>query len=234
VDDTITTDPQNIDSGEEVTSSLEATVDTVAENDQEITQNDPVAIESDDPELDEYIARKNLDVSDPRKLAKIIRENDRKISEQGLKTSELSKQIKQVDTSDDYGSELPDPKMALLEFRVDHPDFKPESDLDTEMSRIITEAAPGVRRVLASDLNTVYRMAKANLADASVDDAEERGRMEERKALASKQRASAPTTSATTQVESERITPANVDALVAKNSTDWYRKHIDEINAAMR
>jgi len=79
-------------------------------------------------------------------------------------------------------------------------------------------------------LKAAYAMAVAK----NPDKVKSQARKETLESLAQKQQASVPTGNATNAgISSTKITPENVDQLVAKNDLAWFQKHYDEINRAM-
>lgn len=110
-------------------------------------------------------------------------------------------------------------RQEIDNFFNENPDAR---DIEPEMAQVIAE-----RPHLARDLDAVY-------AIASRDQVATKAKKETLENLAQNQQAAAPKGNATTQATtSEKITPSNVEALVAKNGHDWFVKHYDEINAAL-
>lgn len=238
MDDTITESQEVLESGTEP--QLDQPIEDAAENVQEEIQADQL----DEPENEDlaWAKKKGVDLTDPAKVAAMLRNADQKVSESGLKRTELERQMGEVYTStDDDGyvdetaelrNEINNLKttQAANTFYLNNPELKAYDD---EAVAILTEKKaqnPLLAQALASDLESLFVLAKARRSAADVSNAHEAGRKEEREALASKQRASAPNAAAVTQDNTEPITAANVDDLIAKNGYDWYYKNEAKIN----
>ena len=116
-------------------------------------------------------------------------------------------------------------KSTINDFFVDNPDAKQyEQDMIQEMTNSGLYGSPEAM------LKAAYAMAVAK----NPDKVKSQARKETLESLAQKQQASVPTGNATNAgISSTKITPENVDQLVAKNDLAWFQKHYDEINRAM-
>lgn len=198
------------------------------------TQSEP----SEDEQLDSWAQNKGLqlDSDNARKAAKMAREAERAMHAKGQRASELEKSLTQ--TSDSVAEEVAqstgqDPELIRRLQRVevrdtvrDFYDQNPDArELETEMIEEL-----GRRPHLAGDLDALYAVVKSKNLDA----VKSQVKRETLQTLAQKQQAAVPTGNAVNSAAAAvRITPQNVDELVARNDLNWYRKNIDAINRAM-
>ena len=90
-------------------------------------------------------------------------------------------------------------KLAAQEFYLDHPDYK---ELDQDAAAILNEykqTDPEYAHKLASNLPHLFAIARQSHETGAVAKAKDEGRLEERRLLASKQRASTTAPAASTQ-----------------------------------
>lgn len=186
---------------------------------------------SEEAELKEWAATKNLPLDDPIKLAKMYREAEKQIGKQGNKEGQLKKAVStanEASNQEDY--QALKNEVEALSFYVNHPEAK---ELESAMVDILEE-----KPWLASDLDSVLDIAKGrSFTDAgSLLEARKAGSKDALAQAAKAGRAAQPRTSATTQTKAAaRITPDNVDQIVAQHmgDTTWYKEHQTEINAAL-
>lgn len=171
-----------------------------------------------------------------QKLLKIAYDNNAEYQRTRQKASELEKSL--TDTSDEYAEQIAystgqDPELlkrvqrvevkeAVRDFFNAHPDARElEQDMIAELVK---------RPHLAGDLEALYAVVKASNLDA----VKSQGKKEALQSLAHKQTAAVPRGNAvSSSVNSQSITPQNVDQLVAQNGQEWFRKNYDAINRAM-
>lgn len=191
-----------------------------------------------------WLASKGIDPTDPEainKLAKSAREAEKMATQKAQRASELERSMNEMS---DYSAEEvaistgQDPellkrlqrfevKSAIRDFFDVHPDAKQyEQEMVTNMLEGGLYGSPEAM------LKAAYAMAVAN--DNNVDRSQiQRQTLEN---LAQKQTASVPRGNATNSgvtSSTSKITPQNVDQLVATNNLEWFKKNYDAINRAM-
>lgn len=215
-------------------------VDTTTEDTQQDTSEPEVSEETDD--TSEWLSKKGIDPTDPEainKLAKSAREAERAMHAKAAKAKELERSMTEM--SDESAEEIAystgqDPellkrvqrfevKSTINDFFAEHPEAKAyEQEMIQEMTNSGLYGSPEAM------LKAAYAMAVSKNPDRLRSQA----RKDTLESLAQKQQASVPTGNATNAgISSTKITPQNVDELVAKNNLAWFQKHYDEINRAM-
>lgn len=232
-----TTTSDSVDSGAD-DAQLETTdVNTEAVTEDEETSQTSESDESgseednsDETELKDWAAKKNLPLDDPLKIAKMYRESEKALGKKGQKEGQLKNAVSTANESsntEDY--QALKNEVEALSFYVNHPDAK---QYESAMVDILEE-----KPYLASDLDAVLDMAKGrSLTDAATRLAERNaGKKEARESAEQAGRAAQPRSSAHSTTTVGRITPANVDAVVAQHMGDpvWYAKNLTAINAAL-
>lgn len=171
------------------------------------------------------------------KAARMAWEAEKKMHQATQKAGELEKstneisdqvaeaQAEQTGENAEYLKRLQrmEVKTALTDFWSNNPEAR---EYEAKMVQVLKD-----KPYLAGDLDTLYVVAKSSNLDA----VKKEGGQEALKSLASKQQAAVPAgnaVSSQTDVK-DKITPENVDSLVAKNSQEWFEKNYDAINAAM-
>lgn len=193
---------------------------------------------SDDEQLAKFAETKGLklDSENATKAARMAMNAEKLMHEKTQRASELEKDLSS--RSDEIAEEVAtntgqDPELLKRLQRVevkeairDFWDLNPEARAyEAEMIKIVAE-----RPHLAGDLDALYAVARSgNSADKS------QTKREVLTSLAQKQQAAVPTGNAVdgSTLESSSITPENVDALVGKNSVEWFQKNQKAINKAM-
>lgn len=187
-----------------------------------------------------WMESKGIDPASPdalTKMARSAREAEKAMHQKAQKASELERTTSAI--ADEGSTQIAEAtgeseelvrevrrlnaKMQAREFWEAHPEAKEyESQIVSEI-----QANP----VLASDLEAAY--AKVMLKNA--DSLKSEGKKEALKTLASKQQATVPIGSAVHGASQgpTKITPENVDSLVAQNDLEWFKKNQDAINRAM-
>jgi hypothetical protein len=203
------------------------------------------AVETEAPSEDDtskWLKAKGIDPSDPEainKLAKSAREAERAMHQKAQRAKELERSMTEL--SDESAEQVAistgqDPellkrvqrfevKSTIRDFFESNPEAKAyEQDMIQEMNNSGLYGSP----------EAMLRAAYAMAVSKNPDKVRSQARKETLENLAQKQQASVPTGNATNAgVQSIKITPQNVDQLVAKNDLAWFQKHYDEINRAM-
>lgn len=198
--------------------------------------------QSAEDDLTDWATKQNIDLDNPtpeqaRQLAKRLRDTQQKMHE-------ATEQARQLESSMTSSADLPytgDPNYDQLALQVNsitiqnrvadffrsNPDAR---DYEQKMAEIVTE-----RPHLKNDLDALYALA-VNSPSRTAELKKEGGR-EALTNLAQKQSAVPPTASASTGASSsqEKITPDNVDSVVAAHMGDakWYSAHKSEVDRAM-
>lgn len=218
----------------------EAEEPTEAQTDAEPAKEEAPADAEDD--TSKWLSAKGIDPSDPEainKLAKSAREAERAMHAKAAKAKELERSMTEM--SDESAEQVAistgqDPellkrvqrfevKSTINDFFADNPDAK---QYEQEMIQEMTSS--GLYGTPEAMLRAAYAMAVSK----NPEKVRSQAKRDTLESLAQKQQASVPTGNATTAgVNSTKITPQNVDELVAKNNLAWFQKHYDEINRAM-
>lgn len=209
----------------------EVTSQTSESDDTESTEDETDAGNSEEAELKEWAATKNLPLDDPLKLAKMYREAEKQIGKQGQEKGQLSKAVTKA--NDDAGVDDVQAlrnELTALSFKMEHPEAV---ELESTMSSILDD-----RPWMANDLEGVLLMAKGlgPMTDAQSElAARQAGKKEALEAAEKAGRAAQPRGSATNAAKAAgaKITIDNVDQLIAQNGQDWYMKNRDKINAVL-
>lgn len=183
---------------------------------------------SEDTELKEWAAKKNLPLDDPIKLAKMYRESEQALGKKGSKEGQLKTAVTDANASagvDDVQSLRNE--LTALSFKIDHPE---SVKFEPAMIEILDE-----KPWLANDLESVLDIAKGRATNTQLVAERQAGKKEGLAAAETAGRAAPPRASAnqgSTQ-GSNKITFENVDELIAKNGPKWFADHHDEINAVL-
>ena len=237
-----TTTEAVVDQGVETTQpEVNETPAEAVENTEEAT----VTQETEEPSVDdnsEWLAAKGIDPSDPEainKLAKSAREAERAMHQKAQKASELEKSMSEM--SDESAEQAAiqtgqDPellkrvqrfevKSSIRDFFDANPDAK---KYETQMIEEMTTSG------LYGTPEAMLRAAYAIAVSKDTDSVRSQAKRETLEKLAQKQQASVPTGNATNAgIDSNTITPQNVDKLVAQNDVAWFKKNYAAINEAM-
>lgn len=233
-----TTTSDSVDTGADEAQLEEAETNTEAVTEDEETSQTSESDESgsseednsDDTELKEWAAKKNLPLDDPLKIAKMYRESEKALGKKGQKEGQLKTAVStanEASSTEDY--QALKNEVEALSFYVNHSDAK---QYESTMVDILEE-----KPYLASDLEAVLDIAKGrSLTDAATRLAERNaGKKEARESAEQAGRAAQPRVSARATTSVGKITPQNVDAVVAQHMGDpaWYQKNLAAINAAL-
>lgn len=234
-----TTTSESVDSGAEAqlesTDTQTGAVNQDADTSQtsENTETGPdTSDNSEETELKDWAAKKNLPLDDPLKVAKMYRDAEKQMHETSKKSKEG--QLKNAVTDANSEASIDDMQalkneVAALGFYVQHPEAK---QFEQEMVSILEE-----KPWLANDLEVVLDAAKGRSTTEATRLVAERqaGKKEALTQAAQAERAAPPATSATQPGYSSnsKITLDNVDELIAKNGQEWFVKNRDKINAVL-
>lgn len=217
---------------DEDTSQTSETEDT-GSDEAEDTSEDVEAGETDnseETELKEWAAKKNLPLDDPIKLAKMYRESEKQLGKKGQTEGQLKSAVTDANNSagvDDIQSLRNE--VAALNFYIQHPEAK---QFEAAMVDILEE-----KPWLGSDLDVVLDVAKGRSTTDATKLAAERqaGKKEALAQAETASRAAPPRTAANqgSKTASNKITFDNVDQLIAQNGHKWYLEHRDEINRVL-
>ncbi len=171
-----------------------------------------------------------------KSLLKSAYDNKAEYERHRQKTSELEKTL--TTASDDtveevaqYQGQDPDVlrrvqrmeiKDSVRDFYSNHPDAR---DMEQDMISALQK-----KPHLAGDLEALYAVVKVN----SLGSVKSQGKREALESLAQKQQAAVPRGNAvTSNTNSNKITPQNVDSMVASHDQAWFRANYKAINEAM-
>lgn len=239
-----TTTEAVVDTGADTAQPVESekpaeAVDTATETSTQDTTNEP----SSEDDNSKWLASKGIDPTDPEainKLTKSAREAERMATQRAQRANELERSMTQM--SDDSAEEVAystgqdaevlkrlqrfEVKNAVRDFLDAHPDAKQfELQMVEEMNNSGLFGTP--EAMLQAAYYAVLGKDQSGLKSQA--------RIETLENLAQKQQASVPRGNATTAsiTTQQKITPSNVDQLVANNDLNWFKKHYDEINRAL-
>lgn len=196
------------------------------------SENESQEDNSEEAELKEWAASKNLPLDDPLKLAKMYREAEKSLGTKGQREGQLKNAVSsanQASNTEDY--QALKNEVEALSFWVNHPGAK--ETYESTMVGILEE-----KPYLASDLDAVLDIARGRATtDAATRLAERQAGKKEALADAEKAgRAAQPRVSArSTTPSNSKITPDTVEQVIAQHMGDpvWYKAHLPEINAAL-
>lgn len=208
----------------------------------EATGAEQPALPEVDDKLKKYAQSQGLELDSPNavKAAKIAMANQAEVTRNYHKTSELEKSMTQM--SDDSAEQVAqatgenpevlkriqrmEVKNSINEFWSNNPDAR---DYESQMTEIAQSA--GLYGTPEAILKASYAMAKAQ----DSDNLRTQGKREALESLRDKQQASVPRGNAvnSSPVQSDAITPQNVDALVGSHDLKWYEANREAINKAM-
>lgn len=216
------------------------TTDQEAQNSEASTATE-VTEPSEEEQLEKFATVKGLelDSDNARKAAKMAMNAEKQMHAKSQRASELEKTMGQM--SDSSATQVAqatgqDPEVlkrlqrvevrdAIREFWDEHPDAR---QYEAEMAQVAVES--GLYGSPEAILKASYAIAVSNNLNA----VKSQGRREGLQSLAHKQQAAVPKGNAVNSVSTDtRITPENVDKLVAQNDQQWFEEHHDEINAAL-
>lgn len=199
---------------EDVTPDANAQTDTdtsqTAENDQTEVQTDQeteTEATSEDDEYLEWASKKGVNLDDKRAVAKMLREADRKVSETTLKAkTTLQEAVSSANapaSDDDVVTELQKQnaitrsQLAVVQHYLNNPEDKALDGKAHQLLQELVVADPELARGLGRNLPALFALIKQQNTEDELAKAEEKGRKEERRSLAGKQRAAATSQAAT-------------------------------------
>lgn len=198
---------------EQAVQGVEETSETTSEESEETTETQT------DDELKAWAEKKGLEYNPDNpaevKLAKMVREGDKKVTETTQKASNLGKSVQTAseETGLDEVTQLRN-EVAVINFYQAHPDAR---ELDADMAKVLEE-----KPYLASDLDALYFYTKGMQTDKDIVAARQAGSKEALAAAAQAERAGAPKASAT----------ARTTAAKALTNEDIKNMSIEEYQAA--
>lgn len=209
----------------------------------ETTADTSTAENQSNDEILSWAEKKGLEIDPDNpnevKLARMQREAEQAAHAKFAEAKALRDEVKSTttDISDDAIDELRTEVRTLKaqnsidSFYRDFPDAK---DYDAEMAELVREDPNMLELAMAGNLKPLYALAKLNKLDDAKDELRRDGGREALKTLAQKQQATAITGNAVTStLSSDKITPQNVDRLVAQHDQEWFQANYDAINKAM-
>lgn len=237
-DDTTTSD-SNAEAAQTATTEAEETNTEAVTEDEDTSQtsdseesgseqSQDSADNSEEAEIKDWAAKKNLPLDDPIKIAKMYREAEQALGKKGQKEGQLKNAVSTAnETSGMEDYQALKNEVEALSFYVNHPEAK---QFESTMVDILEE-----KPYLASDLEAVLDIAKGRATtDAATRLAERQAGGKEALAQAEQAgRAAPPRASAKSTGQSSKITMDNVDELIAKNGHEWFLKNRDKINAVL-
>lgn len=180
--------------------------DTGSESEQSKTEQTTEESSSDD-DLEKWAKGKNLPLDDPLALAKMYRESEKKMHQTNTEAAELRKQVgRQAEEGAEQGEEqeVTDTRkllnqLAVTDFYLNNPEAR---QYDGKMAEILTE-----KPYLASDLETLYIIAKAKTSDEELLAARKNGEKSALDSVNKAQRQGSPNMAATRQGSTEKSDP---------------------------
>ena len=230
---------QETNSGEQTNTSQETVTDDSTAQQKQTQENSGVS-ETDDG-VAKFAKGQGIDwenaTENEKRLAKVAYDNQ-KAARQNMSQAKLTDATKKLNQNED-GSVTDSLRLAQLEskiardefFRQDGIDASVESAMVDVLNKTREESGVDVARTLAQNLPLLYKIAKADVNDASIEAARQQGRQEERASIIAKTNASAPNAHAVTQSQPG----TNVDMAWVQDTYDSsnpeHRKLLDEAMA---
>lgn len=217
--------------------------DQLNESSADSTEEQPVEQEAqqesqaDGDDIKDWAEKKGLPLDDPVKLAQMYRDAEKKMHE--VTQQQNKPQVKPPEFLEETGDERYDAivqrqnQQELRTYVRDWYEANPEMrEHHADLSKIANER-PWLQNM--DDIKAHYLAEQANNPERLASLKKEGGR-EALTNLAQKQQQQPPTSGATNanSYSSNRITPQNVDQMVANMSVDEYQKRLPEINAALQ
>lgn len=222
----------------------EATAENAEPSEQATTQQ-----ESFDNDLEDWAAKKGLDISDEnaRKAAQMARDSQREFTKTRQQASELDRSLEGDVQDEGVGLEAQMAEFlatqrrekALSQFKEQNPDWQQHEGKMAELAleQVNTPQGPVTRGQLINagvmSVQDLYAIAKGS----NLDSVKEQGAREALNDVATKQRAATPSGAATVPGgSSTRITPQNVEEVYANATTEQLRdpEFQAQVSAAMR
>lgn len=193
----------------------------------------------------EWLKKKGVDPNSPEaieKVAEMARNAEKAMHEKAQKASELEKSTRITEEqypADATPEQVERINVRNLELRLDIKDWKQNNPdklaHEAEMIKVLSD--PIKKEMVQSgylSLDDVYAMAVGSNPD-TLANVKSQGKKEALETLAQKQQAAVPVGNAVRSSVSgdTKITPQNVDQLVAKNDLAWFKANQEAINQAM-
>lgn len=211
VDDTASNDSQPVadnTNDEAVTETSETSQTSDAE------ETGPQADNSEDTDIKEWAAKKNLPLDDPMKIAKMYRESEKELGRKGQEAGQLAKASETASESlgvDDL--QATNNRLSVLEFYTVNPEAR---DYDGKMAEILND-----KPYLAQDLDTLYVLAKARTAEAELLAARQAGKKDALSAAAQAEQAGAPKATATTRETPKAVSDEEIGNMTPVEYATW-------------
>jgi ribosome-binding ATPase YchF (GTP1/OBG family) len=244
MDDQTTTDSPVEDSGAQGALPEQQETTAVADvTDQSATSESQEGEQDSLPQVDEKLENfaKGIGIEDTSelsereiKLLKVAKDNQAEYQRTRQKASELEKNMQSVADEEETqyeqstGQPLSDTDRLVRKLYIKDNlrsffDANPNArEYEAKMAQIVTE-----KPHLAGDLDSLYAVARANDAESL----KSQGGREALESLAGKQRATAPTGSATNSMAGKaKITRSEINSRLQSGDTKWYSENLAEIN----
>lgn len=216
-------DDAAVDTGQPTTTTDEPTNEQAVETEESSTtssetetqeaKDDKSTSEESDDDIKAWAKKKGLDYNPDNpteaKLAKMVYEGDKKVTEAGQKASELGKSVESASSElglDDVAALRNE--VAVMRFYQTYPDAR---DLDGEMAKTLEE-----KPYFANDLEGLYFYTKGTQSDKNLVLAKQTGSKEALAATAQAERAATPKTSATNRTSPKELTDADIRNMSTK------------------
>lgn len=238
--------PANIDTTQPEAAAEEAvshTDESDSVNDSGEVDNTISNEQSAQPEVDKDLAKwakaKGLELSSESeiKLAQMARESEKAMhSAKGEAKSVFQEEAMKVNPELDATAERLaslEAKVAITDFYSANPDAR---QYDEQMGQALAEDPALLDYVRTTgNIDAVYALVKSKDSSKDAESFKKEGGREALTQLANKQQAVAVKGSAVSSApsSSEKITPQNVDELIAKNGNKWFEKNYEAINKAL-
>lgn len=169
---------------------------------------------SDDTEIKEWAAKKNLPLDDPIKIAKMYRESEKELGRKGQQSGQLAKASETASETlgvDDL--QATNNRLSVLEFYTVNPQAR---DYDDKMAEILTD-----KPYLAQDLDTLYVLAKARTAESELLAARQAGKKDALSAAVQAEQAGAPKATATTRETPKAMSDEDIGNMTPVQYAKW-------------
>lgn len=207
----------------------------------EETGGDEPEPETEDKKLQKFARSQGLELDSPNaiKAAQIAMKAQSEATKNYQRSAELEKASKITDEQIDPAAtpeQRDNIRVRNLELKYDIQQWKMSNqDKLTHESEMVAVLTDPNKRLLVQEgllsLDDVYAIARGSANESSI---RSQGGKEALQKLAHKQQAAVPRGNAVSSTSpSSKITPQNVDQMVAAMSAEEYRKRLPEINAAM-
>lgn len=165
-------------------------------------------------ELLEWAQKKGVKTDDPVALLKMIREGDNKVRQATTEAKELRKTFENIGEEQGYDeTSILLNRLTVTDFYLNNPDAKL---LDNEMAEIV-KAKP----YLASDLETVYKLAKIDSTERQMLAQRQQVKKETLAQVAQAEQAQPPQTAASTRETPKEINDDDIANMTVAEYEEW-------------